>query len=324
MVELWVTRLRQTDLEVKSALSNISPDPFRNTNLRQRRMRALAIAAITLGLSGLGLIIASVYVLSAPVQRVVGAPPADITAEEVEFPSLSGSILHGWVARGTPGQGVVILLHGVYADRRSQLNRVRLLQHTGYTVLSFDFQSHGESVGQRITFGRLESLDAMAAIDYAKRHFPGERVGAIGESLGGAALVLAPQPLPVDAMVLESVYPDIDHALCDRFTHYLGRAGCLLTPIYTALMPLVIGVHESELRPIDHIGSIASPLLILSGTADTRTTIAEAKDIYAHAPEPKEFWAVEGADHVDLMDYAPDDYERHVMPFLAKYLRGQG
>jgi fermentation-respiration switch protein FrsA (DUF1100 family) len=273
-----------------------------------------------LGLVVLGAIIASGYVLSAPAPRSVGVPPADIHAEDVKFPSQSGSLLHGWIVPGMPGHGVVILLHGVRADRRSQINRLRLLERAGYTALAFDFQAHGESPGHRITFGHLEGLDAAAAVAYARRRFPGERIGVIGESLGGAAVLLAPRPLPVDAIVLESVYDDIDHALCRRLEAYLGKVGCLLTPLYTALMPVVVGVHASELRPIDHIGSIAAPVLVLAGAADDRTTISEAKNLFAHAPQPKDFWAVGGAGHIDLLNYAPDDYERHVMPFLAKYL----
>jgi predicted alpha/beta-fold hydrolase len=173
------------------------------------------VVAIILGFSGLSAVIASGYVLSEPVQRVVGSPPADLNAQNIEFPSASGSILHGWIARGIPRQGVVILLHGVHDDRRSQLSRMRLLQHAGYTVLAFDFQSHDESLGHRITFGHLESLDAVAAVNYSKQLFPGERIGVIGVSLGGGAALLASRPLPVDALVLESVYPDIDRALCD-------------------------------------------------------------------------------------------------------------
>jgi len=36
------------------------------------------------------------------------------------------------------------------------------------------------------------------------------------------------------------------------------------------------------------------------------------------------FWEVEETGHADLLNYDRDDYMRHVMPFLAKYLHGQG
>jgi len=39
---------------------------------------------------------------------------------------------------------------------------------------------------------------------------------------------------------------------------------------------------------------------------------------------PKPFWSVPGASHVDLFHFAPDDYRRHVLPFLATHLRQPG
>jgi fermentation-respiration switch protein FrsA (DUF1100 family) len=283
--------------------------------------RSIAGAAAFLCLLGLGGVIASGYVLSAPVQRSVGPPPPDLKAEIATFRSPSGSMLHGWVVPGTRGSGVVVLMHAVRADRRSEVGRIRLLHEAGYSILAFDFQAHGESEGRHITFGHLESLDAGAAVQFAKARFGGERVAVIGQSLGGAAAVLAEKPLPVDAMVLESVYPDIEDALRDRLEHYLGPPGGLLVPAYVALMPMIIGVRASDLRPIDHIGSVASPVLIMSGTKDSRTKISEAEALFSRARQPKRFWAVEGAEHVDLLRYDRAGYERHVLPFLAKYLR---
>jgi pimeloyl-ACP methyl ester carboxylesterase len=76
-----------------------------------------------------------------------------------------------------------------------------------------DSRAHGESGGERITFGYLESLDARAILGFVRRQMPGERVGAIGVSLGGASLLLGPQPLSVGAVVLEAVYPTLAEAI---------------------------------------------------------------------------------------------------------------
>jgi pimeloyl-ACP methyl ester carboxylesterase len=95
--------------------------------------------------------------LIAPVQRPVGPAPADLAAESVTFPSLSGSSIHGWFSPGSTGQGAVLLLHGVRGDRRDMLSRAEFLHGLGYAVLLIDFQAHGESPGQHITFGALES-----------------------------------------------------------------------------------------------------------------------------------------------------------------------
>lgn len=275
------------------------------------------VAAVTVGLA---LIAASGIALSRPQRHPVGPAPADLHAEDVVIPSASGSALRGWLLRGAPSRGVVVVLHGVHASRVAMLPRLRLLAEAGYSALAIDFQAHGESPGGTVTFGHLEALDARAVVDFARRTLPGERVGVIGVSLGGAAALLGPEPLPVDAMVLESVYPDIESALGNRFASYLGPPGRLLTPVYAALMPLVIRVRARELRPIERIGAVTAPVFVMAGTADRYTTIDESRALFARAPEPKEFWAVEGAAHVELVRYAPVEYRRRVLDFLGKYL----
>jgi hypothetical protein len=82
--------------------------------------------------------------LSAPVLRTLGDPPADLGARNVEFQSSSGSVVHGWLSRGLPGQGAILLIHGVRGDRRDMLSRAGFLHQAGYTVLLIDLWSYWE------------------------------------------------------------------------------------------------------------------------------------------------------------------------------------
>jgi len=82
-----------------------------------------------------------------------------------------------------------------------------------------------------------------------------------------------------------------------------------------------LGVTPDELRPIDHIADVGVPVLIVSGTRDTRTTARETVAMFERAHEPKFLWLVDGAGHVDLEGYAPDAYRAHVLAFLAGELQ---
>lgn len=287
-------------------------------------MRHAAWAAAGLALLSI-LVFAAValsgHLLARPAIAVVGEAPADLRAENVIIPSSSGSDLRGWLTRGRPGAGAVVVMHGVRGNRAGLIERMRLLRDAGYGVLAFDFQAHGESPGRRITFGFLESHDARAAVTYLRERFPDERIGAIGPSLGGAAALLGDTPLRVDALVLEAVYPDIGSAIADRLEIRLGPPGRMIAPVYVLLMDAVIGVSPDRLRPIDRIGEVAAPVLVVSGTEDRHTTIAETRQMFARAPEPKILWEVEGAAHVDLLRYAPEDYAHRVLRFLDRHLR---
>ena len=91
-------------------------------------------------------------VLVAPANHPIGNPPAGLHAENVEFPSASGATIHGWLVAGQPGKGLVVLMHGVHANRLSLVARAEFLSRAGFSVLLFDFQGHGESTAKSITF----------------------------------------------------------------------------------------------------------------------------------------------------------------------------
>jgi pimeloyl-ACP methyl ester carboxylesterase len=177
------------------------------------------------------------------------------------------------------------------------VSRARFLLSQGHTVLLFDFQAHGESPGAHITTGYLERLDARAAIDFVRAEAPGERVGVIGVSMGGAALALATPPSWVEAAVFEMVYPTIEQAIDDRLRMRLGAIGVVFRPLITAQLPLRFGVSAADLHPIDHVGAAAYPKLFIAGAQDMHTTIAESRELFEAAAAPKELWVVEGASH---------------------------
>src|SRR6476646_6673328 len=188
--------------------------------------RRVRIAGAASAMSIVGISTLASCSLASPSQSRVGVAPPTLVAHTVSVASRSGSTIHAWFTRGDSGAGAVLLLHGVGDDRRAMLERARFLHIAGYSVLLPDFQGHGESAGAHITYGALESLDAAAALEYLHLRAPGERMGVIGVSMGGAAALVGPSgPLPVDALVLESVYPTIRDAVRDRLRAWLGPVG---------------------------------------------------------------------------------------------------
>lgn len=259
-----------------------------------------------------------------PAQTAVGSPPAELGGESVTFPSASGATVHAWYSPGRPGLGSVLVLHGVGANRLAMRGRARFLHEAGYAVLVPDLQAHGETRGAHVTYGALESRDAAAALAYLRARVPGERVGVIGISMGGAATLVGAGPLRADAFVLESVYPTIEDAVRDRLRAWLGPLRRLADASSGPLLRILgdrIGVRPDELRPIDRIAGVTAPILLIAGTADRYTPLVESRALFARACAPKSFWAVRGAGHEDLHAYAPVEYERRVGAFLAGRLR---
>ena len=279
---------------------------------------SLILAGVMLG----GILIWNIGgVLVASANRAVGLPPENLRAEPVEFLSASGARLHGWFVAGESGKGVVVLMHGIHANRISLVSRAEFFSHAGYSVLLFDFQGHGESIAKTITFGHLESRDATAAVNFIRQKIPGEKIGVIGISLGAASALLAEPPLPVSALVLESSFPTIYQATEDRMVERLGLLGKLATPLLIWQIRPRLGFGSDDLRPVEHARTNTVPKFFIAGTADKLTTIEESKSLFSAAAEPKQCWWVDGAAHVDMQAFATAEYEQRVGDFLARYLR---
>ncbi len=212
-------------------------------------------------------------------------------------------------------------MHGVRGNRLDMLGRARFLLKENYSVLMFDFQAHGESAGNHITFGHLESRDAQAAVNFLRTNLPGERLGLIGVSMGGAAALLAAPPLQVNAMVLEMVYPTIEQAITNRLTMRLGSWASVLTPLLSSQFKPRLGVGDEALRPVNHVGETNIPKLFVAGSEDRHTTLDESRRLFSAAHEPKELWVVNGAAHVDLHRFSGGEYETRVLSFFAQNLR---
>ncbi len=259
-------------------------------------------------------------VLTNRVVQSVGGPPNDLAARPVQFQSESGAVIHGWFIPGAKGAGAIILMHGVRGNRLAMLDRARFLAKAGFSILLFDFQAHGESTGENITFGYLESRDARAAVEFLRTAAPGEKIGVIGVSMGGAAPLLASPPLDVKAMVLEMVYPTINQAVTNRLTTRLGPLGSVMTPLLTVQLKLRLGFSSDELNPMEKVGGITIPKLFIVGAEDRHTTLAESEQLFAAAAEPKELWIVQRARHVDFHALKKEEYERRVLSFFKDRL----
>jgi uncharacterized protein len=131
--------------------------------------------------------------------------------------------------------------------------------------------------------------------------------------------VLANLPVPINAVVLESMYPTIEQAVADRLVIRLGSIGAYLAPVFLWQIPLRTGVSINQLRPINQIAKLNIPLLIASGSEDRHTTLEETKRIFQAANEPKLLWVVQGAAHINLHAFEPRVYEEKILGHFAKH-----
>ncbi len=298
----------------------------RDAGRRARRLRSVFLIAVLIGM----LVLISGFVgswfmarsLLAPVRIDAGPPPGDLAATAVAFESESGAMIHGWHVSQVDERGVIVLVHGIRATRRSMVARARFLADSGYAVLLIDLQAHGESSGEIITAGHREQHDVRAAVEFARSQHPGTPIGLIGISLGGASAVLA-SPLSIDAMVLESVYTDIAIAIDHRVRARLGMLATIATPILMRQLEWQAGISRNDLRPMFRMQDLDCPVFVMSGLADRSTTVGDTRALFDSARGPKDLWLIAGAGHVDLHRFDPVEYEARVGAFFNRHLRAE-
>jgi len=260
--------------------------------------------------------------LVAPNPAIVGTRSAQLDTQMLRITQPDGPTVAGWFVPGTQANGAVLLLHGNHADRRQMLGRARFLHAAGYSVLLIDLQAHGETPGKHIGFGLPESRDVRTAIAWLREHLPDQPIGVIGVSLGGAAAILGEPAAHADALVLESVYSSIERAVENRLAIRLGPAGRQLAPLLLWQIEPRLGIPTARLQPLQAITRLQSPLLLIAGSDDQHTVLAESQALFARAPSPKSLWIVDGAGHQDLQQFSPQCYQTTVLAFLQRYLRG--
>ena len=245
--------------------------------------------------------------------------PGDFASATIAIPGKSHVIAGSWRDLGG-NSPVVLLLHGFRGNRASTIPRARLLIAAGFSVLMIDQQAHGETPGDNITLGWLESADVRSALDWIASRAPGRRIGVIGVSLGGASVLLGPQPAGFDAVVLEAVYPRLGRAIENRIRMRVGPLEALLSPLLILQIEPRLHVSAEELAPIRHIHRLGAPVLVVGGSNDRHTTEEETRELFAAATAPKEIWIVEGAGHVDFSRFDNAAYDEHVIAFLRRHL----
>jgi pimeloyl-ACP methyl ester carboxylesterase len=260
-------------------------------------------------------------ILARPVGWRVAPPPPP--GQRVELRARDGVALEGsyWpgAAEDVPA---VLLLHGINNDRTIFAAHSRWLNELGYGVLAIDFRGHGASAAVERTFGWRESADAEAALAWLRRRSPERRIGVIGVSLGGAAALLGEDgPLPADALVLHAVYPHLRKAILNR----LERSGSplaasLAEPLLSFQSWLRYGVAPDRISPLRGISRFRGAVLVIGGTADRDTRIADSRALYQAAPGPKALWLIEGASHVETSKLWTDEYRARIRCLFARTL----
>ncbi|CDX39423.1 putative Esterase/lipase/thioesterase family protein [Mesorhizobium sp. SOD10] len=282
------------------------------------KLRALLATAIVGLCAAAGVVdwaVGTTLIARGPRQSLMA--PSDLPVERVVLAQAGAPELVGWAAERKGSCGAIVLLHGRGANRLANVQRAKVLFDAGYSVVLFDLSGHGESGGTVQGFGYSEGQDAARILTYARQRFPGQKIGALGSSLGAASFVFATPNTQADAYVLEQLYATLRETTAWRMPFAALRR--LQADILLAQMWVRLGFGADDVRPVDRVGKIGKPLILLAGSADPFIDRGQVAALHNAAPA-SELVLFEGAAHVDLLRYDQSRYRNAVLPFLSKSL----
>ncbi len=244
--------------------------------------------------------------------------------EAVRFQSADGTPLAGWLVPAAHPKGLVILCHGVDSTRLAMLQPALMLHNHGYSTLLFDFRTRGESGGSLCTIGYRETEDLLAAVKFVRER-PETRdlpKGVMGESMGAAVAIMGAARCPeIRAVVAESPFARLDHALDNHFRMVFGRGSGLMAWPVRFIGERLIGCSCCDVSPLAEVSRISPrPLLLIQDGADRLCPPAETERLLEAAGEPKHLWTVPGADHIMAHYTQPAEFERRVVAFFNSSL----
>lgn len=289
-------------------------------------MRLLRIS-VALGLLFLGLVGFKAWQITeffaGPFPGAALVSHADLPVEPIEFTSKSGTALKGSLLTGKTGKGAVLLLHGYNVHRNILARRARFLYREGYSVFMFDFQGHGQSGGEVATIGYRESYDTEAAMEWMRERFPDEKIAIVATSMGAASVMARGHAVGADAYVLEGMYHALPLITERRLRELEGSTGAVLTPLVLWMQKMRFGFDPWAVVPGEAVSTLTSPVLFVGAELDQYVTLEETKAMFDRITAPKELWIIEDKPHGDFSHTVAEEYERKVLDFLARRLRGE-
>lgn len=258
-----------------------------------------------------------------PLQR-----PSDfgLPYEDVRVKTSDGLSLVGWYVPSDNG-AAVLLQHGYKSERGEMLNEAAMLHRHGYGTLITSLRTHDLSDGTLITFGKeeMKDLDAWFAYLRTRSDVDPDRLGAIGNSLGGTLVIefAAGEPA-IKAVAANSAFSSLEDTIETSVRFFTNLPPFPFAPMITFWAERDAGIRVADVDAKRWIRSLSPrPVLLMQGGQDIVISRESGQRLFDAAGEPKSLWFDPDVGHAKLDTARPLEYERRVVSLFDKYLLGR-
>jgi uncharacterized protein len=293
-----------------------------DNGLRRRYLRRSGWTALGLVTTFVVLLPLSIaYVITHAARDVVPPPKLGAAYEQVSFTTGDGLRLRGWYVPSKNRAAVI-----VFPGRKHPQVQARMLVRHGYGVLLFDRRGEGRSDGDPNAFGWGGDRDITAAIAFLERRpdVDPDRIGGIGLSVGGELMLEAAaktdrlKAVASEGAGARAFSDDLQQDSAKGFARWMAVA-------FSAVKTGALTVFADRAPPAnlkDLVGRIAPRSLLLIAAPNSKHGEELNRGYFAAAGQPKTLWEIPESGHVGGLDARPAEYERRVVGFFDRALRG--
>jgi fermentation-respiration switch protein FrsA (DUF1100 family) len=213
--------------------------------------------------------------------------PEGLGVEQCYFLTRDGVGLYGWWHPGPDTDDdlerpVVLWCHGNAGNLSHREANLRSLVDSGLAVFIFDYRGYGQSDGRPSELGLY--TDVEAAYDYLvrERGASPRRIVFFGRSLGAAVALHGALRRRSAGLIMEGAFENVP-AIVRR----------------SIRVPFLPSFIRNQFDNLMRLPMLRVPLLVIHGREDSVVPFVHGENVFAAAPEPKEFYAVAGAGHDD-------------------------
>ncbi len=233
---------------------------------------------------------------------VVAKTPADLGLpfEQHFIDTPDGCRLSAWHLCPPEPLGSIVYFHGNGANM-GILNEVfAQLYRAGLQILAVDYRGYGWSSGTPTESGLC--TDAETTVRYFRENLKRPKTPLLywGRSLGSCFAAYAASKSPPQGLILETPFPSKSSLL----RHY------------PQFKPFSF-FSKVRLNTARHLMNHSYPILVVHGDRDTTIPLEQGHLLYQRLTGPKDFFRVEGADHINLHLVDSDTYLSRVLQFVS-------
>jgi hypothetical protein len=247
--------------------------------------------------------------------------PSDTTApsgyEKVKLLTSNKLPIEGWYGSADSAKGCIIFFHGITACKDVLLKEAEQFKAWGYNTLLIDFRAHGNSGGNKGSFGVKETDEVENAFRFAQSK-GNKNILLYGSSLGSVAIfkAVAENKVAPTAIIADMPFGSLQDHLEAR-ARILGFPSQPFAFLVTLWVGIENGYNGFNNNAYDYSKKLRCPTLVQWGDRDIYVTEKETQRIFQSlGSKEKKLIVYPGANHESFIQYDPINWQKNVSSFI--------